>query len=98
MLRAMTATSEPFMEALLDGYPGGFDGVGTLVDVGGSSGACLEMIMRRVRTIREGVNFDLPDVVAAAPPIAGQTPSPAHLAISSSLSLVSSRFVDWCAP
>lgn len=71
MLRAMTATSEPFMEALLDGYAGGFDGVGTLVDVGGSSGACLEMIMRRVRTIREGVNFDLPNVVAAAPPIAG---------------------------
>lgn len=71
MLRAMTGVSEPFMEALLDGYEGGFEGVGTLVDVGGSSGACLEMIMRRVPTIREGVNFDLPDVVAAAPPIAG---------------------------
>ena len=51
MLRAMTGVSEPFMEALLDGYAGGFDGVATLVDVGGSSGACLEMIMRRVGTI-----------------------------------------------
>ncbi|KAF0934606.1 hypothetical protein E2562_025690 [Oryza meyeriana var. granulata] len=71
MLRAMTGVSEPFMEALLDSYGGGFEGVRTLVDVGGSSGACLEMIMRRVRTIREGVNFDLPDVVAAAPPIPG---------------------------
>ncbi|OEL37906.1 Caffeic acid 3-O-methyltransferase [Dichanthelium oligosanthes] len=71
MLRAMTGVSEPFMEALLDGYAGGFDGVATLVDVGGSSGACLEMIMRRVGTIREGINFDLPQVVAAAPPIAG---------------------------
>ncbi|XP_044405173.1 nicotinate N-methyltransferase 1 [Triticum aestivum] len=71
MLRAMTGVSEPFMEALLDGYEGGFEGVATLVDVGGSSGACLEMIMRRVPTIREGVNFDLPDVVAAAPTIAG---------------------------
>ncbi|XP_025804348.1 caffeic acid 3-O-methyltransferase isoform X1 [Panicum hallii] len=71
MLRAMTGVSEPFMEALLDGYAGGFDGVATLVDVGGSSGACLEMIMRRVGTITEGINFDLPDVVAAAPPIAG---------------------------
>jgi hypothetical protein len=71
MLRAMTGVSEPFMEALLDGYPGGFDGVATLVDVGGSSGACLDMIMRRVRTIKEGINFDLPDVVAVAPPIAG---------------------------
>ncbi|KAL5212425.1 hypothetical protein ABZP36_023272 [Zizania latifolia] len=72
MLRAMTGVSEPFMEALLHGYGAtGFDGVSTLVDVGGSSGACLQMIMRRIRTIREGVNFDLPDVVAAAPPIAG---------------------------
>uniref|UniRef100_A0A0D9VMV6 Uncharacterized protein n=1 Tax=Leersia perrieri TaxID=77586 RepID=A0A0D9VMV6_9ORYZ len=72
MLRAMTGVSEPFMEALLlDGGRGLFEGVRTLVDVGGSSGACLEMIMRRVPTIREGINFDLPDVVAAAPPISG---------------------------
>jgi hypothetical protein len=73
MLRAMTGVSEPFMHALLDGYgfDGGFHGVATLVDVGGSSGACLEMIMRRVPTIKEGINFDLPDVVADAPPIAG---------------------------
>lgn len=73
MLRAMAGVSEPFMGALLDGYgaAGGFQGVATLVDVGGSSGACLEMIMRRVPTITEGINFDLPDVVAAAPPIAG---------------------------
>jgi hypothetical protein len=73
MMRAMTGVSKPFMETLLDGYVGGFDGVETLVDVGGSSGLCLEMIMRRVATIREGINFDLPDVVAAAPPIAGET-------------------------
>lgn len=71
MLRAMAGVSEPFMDALLDGYAAGFDGVATLVDVGGSSGACLEMIMRRVPTITEGVNFDLPDVVAAAPNIQG---------------------------
>ncbi|KAG2662672.1 nicotinate N-methyltransferase 1-like [Panicum virgatum] len=71
MLRAMTGVSEPFMDALLDGYAQGFHGVATLVDVGGSSGACLQMIMRRVATITEGINFDLPDVVAAAPPIAG---------------------------
>ncbi|KAI4991783.1 hypothetical protein ZWY2020_040169 [Hordeum vulgare] len=73
MLRAMIGVSEPFMEALLDGYEDGFEGVGTLVDVGGSSGACPEKIMRPVPTIREGVNFDLPDVVAAAPPIIGET-------------------------
>jgi len=72
MLWAMTCVSEPFMDALLDGYAPGFHGVATLVDVGGSSGACLEMIMRRVGTITEGINFDLPNVVAAAPPIAGR--------------------------
>jgi hypothetical protein len=36
------------------------------------------MIMRSVPTIREGVNFDLPDVVAAAPPIAGKAIDPMH--------------------
>ncbi|GJM87479.1 hypothetical protein PR202_ga03439 [Eleusine coracana subsp. coracana] len=45
---------QPFMEALLDGYAGGFDGVATLVDVGGSSGACLQMIMRRIGTNQGG--------------------------------------------
>ncbi|KAM0906529.1 hypothetical protein ACQ4PT_016676 [Festuca glaucescens] len=73
MMGAMTGVSKPFMETLLDGYVGGFDGVETLVDVGGSSGLCLEMIMRWVGTIREGINFDLPSVVAAAPPIPSKT-------------------------
>ena len=68
MLRAVTGVSEPFMEVPLDGYfpGGGIEGVAMLVDVGGSSGAFLAMIMSRVPTIRQGLNFDLPDVVAAA--------------------------------
>jgi hypothetical protein len=73
MMGAMTGVSEPFMETLFDGYREGFEGVETLVDVGGSSGLCLQMIMRRVSTIREGINFDLPSVVAVAPPITGET-------------------------
>ena len=78
MLWAMTGVSEPFMEVLLDGYcpGGGFEGVAMLVDVGGSSGTFLAMIMSRVPTIRQGLNFDLPDVVAAAPPISGETIDP----------------------
>ncbi|MQL90731.1 hypothetical protein Taro_023324 [Colocasia esculenta] len=73
MQRAMTGLSEPFMEALVEhaeaerGAGGLFDGVGKLVDVGGSSGACLNMIMKRVPEVTAGVNFDLPDVVALAP-------------------------------
>ncbi|KAE8819900.1 Squalene synthetase [Hordeum vulgare] len=43
--------------------------------VGGSRNECfLSDVQRPVPTIREGVNFDLPDVVAAAPPIAGEGP------------------------
>ncbi|XP_072968104.1 nicotinate N-methyltransferase 1-like [Typha angustifolia] len=73
MQRAMAGVSEPFMEAFLDGYVLGFDGIETLVDVGGSSGACLEMILKRVKGIRVGINFDLPEVVAEAPAISGVT-------------------------
>ncbi|RWW72803.1 hypothetical protein BHE74_00019364 [Ensete ventricosum] len=72
MQRAMRGVSEPFMEALLDGYgSAGFGGVETLVDVGGSSGACLDMIMRRFPSVKRGINFDLPEVVAEAPPLPG---------------------------
>lgn len=66
MQKAMWGVSEPFMEALIGGYDGGFDGVETLVDVGGSSGICLNMIMNKFHTIKKGINFDLPEVVAAA--------------------------------
>ncbi|KAM0945112.1 putative O-methyltransferase domain, plant methyltransferase dimerization [Dioscorea sansibarensis] len=71
MQRAMWGVSVPFMETFLDGYEGGFDGVETLVDVGGSSGACLKMIMDRFSGVRLGVNFDLPEVVAEAPAFPG---------------------------
>ncbi|WOL10788.1 hypothetical protein Cni_G19547 [Canna indica] len=57
----MKGVSETFMVALLDGYGAvGFGGVETLVDVGGSSGACLRMIMERFPNIQHSVNFDLP--------------------------------------
>ncbi|XP_048127208.1 nicotinate N-methyltransferase 1-like [Rhodamnia argentea] len=72
MQRAMSGVSVPFMKAALDGYDG-FSGVGRLVDVGGSAGDCLRMIMRKHAHVREGINFDLPEVVAKAPPIPGVT-------------------------
>ena len=78
MLQAVTGVLEPLMELLLDGYcrGGWFEAVAMLVDVGGSSGAFLAMIMSRVPTIRQGLNFDLPDVVAAAPHITCETIDP----------------------
>lgn len=73
MQKSMTGVSVPFMRAMMDGYVKGFDGVDRLVDVGGSSGACLKMIMERYPHVREGINFDLPEVVAKAPNIPGVT-------------------------
>lgn len=71
MQKAMSGTSVPFMKALLDGYDG-FDGVVRLVDVGGSAGDCLRMILQKHPNVKEGINFDLPEVVAKAPSIPGQ--------------------------
>ncbi|RDX82352.1 Caffeic acid 3-O-methyltransferase [Mucuna pruriens] len=68
MLRAMSGVSVPFMKAMLEGYDG-FQGVEKLVDVGGSGGDCLRMILQKHPTIKEGINFDLPEVVAKAPQI-----------------------------
>lgn len=72
MQKAMSGTSVPFMKAMLDGYDG-FKGLERLVDVGGSAGDCLRMILGRYPQVREGINFDLPEVVAKAPVIPGVT-------------------------
>ncbi|KAJ1383995.1 Winged helix-like DNA-binding domain superfamily [Sesbania bispinosa] len=72
MVKAMSGVSVPFMRAILDGYDG-FQGVEKLVDVGGSGGDCLRMILQKYPTVKEGINFDLPQVVAKAPQIPGVT-------------------------
>ncbi|KAJ8899953.1 hypothetical protein K2173_019658 [Erythroxylum novogranatense] len=71
MQKAMAGVSVPFMKAFLDGYDG-FEGVERLVDVGGSAGDCLRMIVQKYPKI-QGINFDLPEVVARAPKIPGVT-------------------------
>lgn len=68
MLNAMSGVSVPFMKAILEGYDG-FQGVKTLVDVGGSGGDCLKMILEKHSSIQLGINFDLPEVVEKAPKI-----------------------------
>ncbi|KAH9614941.1 hypothetical protein KSS87_017591 [Heliosperma pusillum] len=76
MQKAMVGVSVPFMKAIIDGgYDGFKDGgrVTRLVDVGGSAGDCLKMIMNKYDNVKEGINFDLPEVVAQAPPIPGIT-------------------------
>ncbi|KAM2779379.1 hypothetical protein COP1_014660 [Malus domestica] len=71
MQKAMSGVSVSFMNVILDGYDG-FEGVERLMDVGGSADDCLQMILQKHPNIREGINFDLPEVVAEAPTIAGK--------------------------
>ncbi|VFR01837.1 unnamed protein product [Cuscuta campestris] len=70
MQRAMSGVSVPFMKSFLEGYDG-FRGVMRLVDVGGSAGDCLRMILEKHPSIQHAVNFDLPEVVQKAPHIPG---------------------------
>ncbi|CAI8584044.1 unnamed protein product [Vicia faba] len=57
------------MKRMLEIYTG-FDGISTLVDVGGGSGQNLKMIISKYPSIK-GINFDLPQVIENAPPIPG---------------------------
>ncbi|CAL4916387.1 unnamed protein product [Urochloa decumbens] len=51
---------------LLEVYTG-FDGIGTLVDVGGGVGATIHAITSKYPHIK-GINYDLPHVISEAPP------------------------------
>ncbi|RDX97876.1 hypothetical protein CR513_19299, partial [Mucuna pruriens] len=57
------------MNRILQVYKG-FEGVSTLVDVGGCTGQNLHMIISKHSTIK-GINFDLPQVVEKAPAYPG---------------------------
>ncbi|XP_047337522.1 caffeic acid 3-O-methyltransferase-like [Impatiens glandulifera] len=57
------------MKKILEMYKG-FEGLGTLVDVGGGTGATLNMIISKYPSIK-GVNFDLPHVIEDAPAYPG---------------------------
>jgi len=62
---AMSNCSTITMKKMLENY-NGFDGLSTLVDVGGGTGQTLNMIIAKYPTIR-GINFDLPHVIKDAP-------------------------------
>uniref|UniRef100_A0A7N0TPX5 Uncharacterized protein n=1 Tax=Kalanchoe fedtschenkoi TaxID=63787 RepID=A0A7N0TPX5_KALFE len=68
---AMSEISTQTMKWLLEIY-NGFDGIKSLVDVGGGNGASLRMIMS-VNPHITGINFDLPQVVEKAPCVPGLT-------------------------
>ncbi|XP_010473409.1 PREDICTED: flavone 3'-O-methyltransferase 1-like [Camelina sativa] len=57
------------MKKILEIYKG-FDGLSSLVDVGGGSGATLKMIVSKYPNLK-GINFDLPHVIKDAPSYPG---------------------------
>ncbi|ERN01298.1 hypothetical protein AMTRI_Chr03g147070 [Amborella trichopoda] len=69
MMEAMSSSSGAVMDWFLERYDG-FEGVRRVVDLGGSSGFCLKKILDKHKGL-EGINFDLPKVVEAAPPYLG---------------------------
>ena len=92
MRKAMSGVSVPFMTSVLDGYDG-FKGVKRLVDVGGSAGDCLRIILQKHCFICEGINFDLPEVVAKAPSI----PEVTHIGgdMFKSIPAADAIFMNW---
>ncbi|KAG0585041.1 hypothetical protein KC19_3G253100 [Ceratodon purpureus] len=66
---AFRAFTPRFATTMLSKYQG-FEGLHTLVDVGGSSGMILSHIVQKYPHIR-GINFDLPEVVAENPSFPG---------------------------
>ncbi|MED6132540.1 hypothetical protein PIB30_019866 [Stylosanthes scabra] len=67
--KAMEGISATHMRKYLQAYDG-FEGVSTLVDVGGGNGQCLKMIISKYPNIK-GINFDLPQVIQHALPYPG---------------------------
>lgn len=66
----MASHAKSVMCAVADCYPEAFEGIGSVVDVGGGDGTALRTLVEECPWIR-GINFDLPHVVAVAPPCDG---------------------------
>ncbi|KAK3414483.1 hypothetical protein EUGRSUZ_H00349 [Eucalyptus grandis] len=69
--KAMMGSSVIYMAKIAQHY-GGFSKAKTVVDLGGGIGETLKTILSKNPHIR-GINYDLPHVIAAAPPIPGIT-------------------------
>lgn len=67
--KGMSDHSTITMKKILETYKG-FEGLNSVVDVGGGTGAVLNMIVSKYPSIR-GINFDLPHVIQDAPPYPG---------------------------
>lgn len=69
-ISGMSEHSTFFMKQILNTYHG-FEGLSSLVDVGGGNGAMLHLIISKYPSIKGGVNLDLADVIRHAQPYKG---------------------------
>ncbi|XP_019245640.1 PREDICTED: LOW QUALITY PROTEIN: caffeic acid 3-O-methyltransferase-like [Nicotiana attenuata] len=67
--RGMSDHSTMSMKKILEDYKG-FEGLNSIVDVGGGTGATVNMIVSKYPSIK-GINFDLPHVIGDAPAYPG---------------------------
>jgi len=67
--KGMSDHSKIATKKILETYKG-FEGLASLVDVGGGTGAVLSTIVSKYPSIK-GINFDLPHVIADAPAFPG---------------------------
>lgn len=67
--KSIAANSQITMKGILEAYRG-FEGLASLVDVGGGTGKCLHMITSKYPYIK-GINYDLPHVIRSAPSYPG---------------------------
>ena len=67
--KAMADLCATEMTRILEIYTG-FEGLSTVVDVGGGNGPNLKTIISKYPSIK-GINFDLPQVIENAPPLPG---------------------------
>jgi caffeic acid 3-O-methyltransferase len=67
--KSMTDTCTIHMKRILEIYKG-FEGISTLVDVGGGNGQSLKTIISKYPSIK-AINFDLPQVIDNTPPFPG---------------------------
>ena len=72
-LKIMDDHSTMIMKKILEVYQG-FEGLSSLVDVGGGIGKCMNMIISKNPTTK-GINFDLPHVIQNAPSYPGNIPN-----------------------
>lgn len=67
--KSMTDICSIHMNGVLEKYKG-YEGISTLVDVGGGHGQSLKTIISKYPSIK-AINFDLPQVIEHAPPLPG---------------------------